>query len=623
MKRLAVGILLSVVAGLVLDACFNMEVLYYFLIAGVAVPMSLWRRRFLCLAVLGLSAANLQLNRPHDLDLAGQDLIYSGIVYGEDHYANFTKLLLHVDKILLANDTVVYHGLVEYNVFGQDVYLGRRLNIKGRIKPARSAYRPAHINGNIVSSDPNDHVLGIVFNPLRTYLDRLLKDLFTDGDYRIASGLILGGSGRLDKEMKEVFSRAGILHILAISGLHVGFVAAFFGVLFLFLPLDYRVKVAVAMCGLVVYAGVTGFRPSVCRATFMAVLFSMALISQRNVDSMHVVNVTALAFLVYNPMLLFDVGAQLSFGAVYGILYLYPRLEQNLVNRVKRRFLRILLRPMAVSFSAQAFVAPLLIYYFHRHPVFAVFTNLIVLPIASIIIFLLFVCFSIGWIWFAVAKMIAVLVSVLITILVGFSSFVASIPGSAIRVSISPAIMLPLYFLAWRRIKWIAAAVITAAACLFVLAGFADCLTVSNAARGLLVTAPDGARIFITEKNSAAQARFLDRQSVSELDYLVARSAYYPARRGYFPLPGRMQFIDLTYGDVWIRVAGGLHIRFRGREMVYSWADLKDQADQGLITYVMSNGKKEYNIHGSLYDTILGQIAVDLNKTFARLRLLF
>jgi len=575
------------------------------------------------LIVLVLSAVNVYSSRPPDSNFNERDMVYSGIVYGENHYEHYTKLLLHIDRIFLTGDTIDYHSRVEYYAFGHDVYFGKRLTIKGRLRPSRYAHRPAHLSGDIIASSTHDHVFGMIFNPARNYVDRLLSDLFRDDHYRIASGLILGGSGRLRGELKEVFSRAGVLHILAVSGLHVGFVGIFLGAFLFFIPLDYRIKFLIIVCGLIVYAGVTGFRPSVGRATLMAFLFGVAMVSQRNVSGMHIINITAIAFLLVNPLLLFDVSAQLSFGAVYGILYLYPRLQERVINRVRQRILRIILRPMAVSFSAQVFVAPLVIYYFHRLPLYAVFTNLLIVPIASVIIFLLFLCFSVGWMWFAMAKAIAVPAGIFISVLVALSDFAAKIPLSSIRLSTSPLMILPFYFLFWKRVRKPALWLIMISICLFSLARCVDCFTVCSAARGILVTTPGDEHIFLTDKVSVIQRVFLERQGITELDYLVAPSRDYPAGRGFVALPEKMHFTELTCGDMRIRISDRVRIVFRDCEMEYAWSDLRDQSERGRVTHLLSDGKSEYVVQSNLYGTVTEQMFVDMQLILHRLALFF
>ncbi len=615
--------MLSIIAGIILHTSFDTPLLYYIFAVAAAMLLSLWKRRFLYLIVVVLSAVNIYSNRPPDSDFSEHDMVYSGIVYGEDHYEHYTRLLLHIDRVFTTSDTMGYDSRAEHYAFGEDVYFGKRLMIKGRLRPSHYPHGPALLSGKVIASSPHDHIFGLIFNPLRSYVDRMLSDLLRDDQYRVASALILGGSGRLGQELKEVFSRAGVLHIMAVSGLHVGFVGIFLGAFLFFVPLDHRIKFAIIMCGLIVYAGVTGFRPSVSRATLMAFLFGLALVSQRNVSSMHVVNITAIVFLLINPLLFFDVSAQLSFGAVYGILYLYPRIEKNVIERVRQRILRIILRPMAISFSAQLFVAPIIIYYFQRLPLYAVFTNLLIVPIASIIILLLFICLCVGWLWFAVAEVIALPASIFITALVAVSDFAASIPFSSIRLNISPVMIIPFYFLFWKRMRQPALWAAVILMFLFSLARSVDCLTVCSAARGVLVTTPDGRHIFLTDNASAAQRAFLGRQGVAELEYLIAPTRDYTASRGFVALPEKMHFTELAYGDLEIHISDRIRITFGTREMEYAWSDLREQSDKGGVTHLLCDGENEYVVQSNLYGTITEQMFVDLQLALHRLAFFF
>jgi ComEC/Rec2-related protein len=619
---LAIHILLSVVSGIILQSLVNAPLLCYLSLAFFAGLLSLWKRRFLYLIILTLSAANMQLQRPVEPDLAGHDLTYSGIVVGEDNYEHFTKLLIHIDRVILPGDTIEYAVPVEYYAYKDGVFLGKRLVIKGRIGRARSAYRPNLLTGRIVSEDIPQHPFGVIFNPLRNYINDLLGKTLSRDHYSIARGLILGGSGRLGRELREVFSRAGILHILAVSGLHVGFVALFFGLMLFIVPLDYRLKFVIVMLALFMYAGVTGFRPSVCRAASMVFLFGMASILQRNVKHVHILNVTALAFLTFSPLLIFDISAQLSFAAVYGILYLYPRIDELLIGKVRKRYFRFVLRPMAVSFSAQLFVAPLLIYYFHRLSIYAVFANLLIVPLAAAIIFMLFICVATGFFWYSFVEIVSFPISGLLALLVTFSKFFARLPLSTVQLTGSPLLLFPLYFLVWKRIRRFVPWVLIAAAAVFSIAGSADCITVCTGAKSILVMLPSGEKILVCVQRTAGQRIILDRNGVHVLDYLVAPSGYYPAKNEYITLPGKMHYKKYRCGDLTIHLSGDVLVKYRNSEFECDLTDGQRSGGSGSITYWLSNGDRQFILRGYLYPSIFDQMILDARVVFARLKML-
>ena len=588
----------------------------------ICAALSFWKKHFTYGLIFLLSAVNVDLQLGN-FDFGERNLIFSGVVVGETQYQRHVKLLINIDRIFINGDTLGCDLPVEHHVYERNVFLGKRLHIKGRVRSSRFAYRPNVLSGSIIRSEVSRHPFGIVFHPIRKSIDRTLKCSLADDHYRIASGLILGGSGQLGQELRDVFTRAGILHILAVSGLHVGFVAMFIGFLLLFLPLDYRLKVFIILCGLMLYAGVTGFRPSVCRAMIMAILLGLAVILQRNVDHIHIMNIAAIVFLLVRPSLIFDVSTQLSFVAVYGILYLYPKIKAFIIARVEPRFLKVVLVPMAVSLSAQVFVAPLIVYYFHRLPVYAVLTNVVVIPLATVTIFLLFLIILVGSLCFAFVEIIAAPVSVLITVLIAISKFFANLPFSSVSLTVSPLVTFPFYLLVSTRARRIVIWLILVILFMSTLAQLADCLTVRKASGCILITTPAGENILVCAKPRSSARGLMLKEGIEELDYLVAPSPLFPVRGVYVPLPDKTHFKDLRYDDLGIHISDRVVIDFLDEVMEFDWVLPKNLQRSGEITYVLTNGKEKCVMHGQLYGSIVEQMIVDAKMVVYRISLLF
>lgn len=586
----------------------------------LAAALSLWQRPLLFIVIIMLSALNMRTQRPQRVTFGERVLTYSGVVIGEDHHEDYTKLLVQIDRLVIGKDTINCILPVEYYAFGNDIFFGKRLFIRGKTRPARYGYRPDVLTGDIIAARVEGHPFGILFRPVQKYVDDRISQLFNDEHGRIASGLIVGGSARVSGELNEVFSRAGVLHILAVSGMHVGYMAAFLGLVLFLVPVDYRFKFVIIMAGLILYAGVTGFCPSVCRATLMAFLFGIATVLQRNVDHLHIINMTAIFFLIASPLLLFDISAQLSFAAVYGIIYLYPKLEA-MIRKARRRCLKLLLNSMAVSVSAQVFVAPLLIYYFHRLPTYAIFSNLLIVPLASVITFSLFACLLVGLFWFNMAQIIALPVGFSITLLVVVSRFFASVPFSAINLIISPLLLFPSYFMGWakcrRIVVWVSIAIIS----FFSIAGSIDCLKVCSVAKGVLITLPSGATIFVSEQKQTAQRVFLRKNGVTELDYLVSPSEHCPVRSKHIMYPDKTTFVKLIEGDFEMSVGEKVAIKYQQLGLEYDLADGRGLSEDGTVTYLLARGARKHEVRGSLYDSILEQLILDAQLIVARLRL--
>lgn len=217
--------------------------------------------------------------------------------------------------------------------------------------------------------------------------------------YDIVAAMTLGEKKGISKEVRGVFSASGGAHILALSGMHLGIL---FMILSFLLPTRRWPKISVLTELLAIWAFVflIGFQPSLVRAALMLTIYSIAKMLSRNTKSMDVLVFTAALLLVISPQWLFDVGFQMSFAAVTGILMLYGPIFRFLTYREKdarqpsvwvvcRRVLFDgIVGLVLISFTAQLGVAPLVACYFGNFPTYFLLTNFIVTPAAFLIIIL-------------------------------------------------------------------------------------------------------------------------------------------------------------------------------------------------------------------------------------------
>uniref|UniRef100_UPI003216B8FD ComEC/Rec2 family competence protein n=1 Tax=uncultured Draconibacterium sp. TaxID=1573823 RepID=UPI003216B8FD len=203
----------------------------------------------------------------------------------------------------------------------------------------------------------------------------------------ILSALTLGYKRDLDRETKRVFSAAGAMHVLAVSGLHVGIIFMVFNFVFGFLKKQKtgrHVFVLLAILLLWFYAFITGLSPSVLRA---ATMFSIVIIGNnlnRRASIYNSLAASALILLLINPNNLFEVGFQLSYSAVFGIVYLYPRLEK--LWPVNNKILKFFWGLLCVSIAAQIATFPLTSFYFNQFPTFFWLTNIVIIPAIILLI---------------------------------------------------------------------------------------------------------------------------------------------------------------------------------------------------------------------------------------------
>ena len=228
-----------------------------------------------------------------------------------------------------------------------------------------------------------------------------------DREHGIASALVLGVTDRLDHELLDAYSASGSMHILAVSGLHVSII--YFILLRVFSPLNKlrggRWWVAlISLSILWLYAFVTGLTPSVLRAVTMFSFLAVARPWSRSTNIYNTLAVSAFLILLFDPFLLFSVGFQLSYMAVLGIVYLYPRILQ--VWEPDHTITVEVWKLSAVALSAQLATFPLGLLYFHQFPNYFLLSNLLVVPLSFVVLLLGLCILAISFLP-AVAMMIA------------------------------------------------------------------------------------------------------------------------------------------------------------------------------------------------------------------------
>ena len=241
----------------------------------------------------------------------------------------------------------------------------------------------AHQNEvKIIGNTPPNHLLKWAYS-LREEASKIIdKHIQTSRENGIAKALLLGIKDHLDNDVKKAYSSAGAMHVLAVSGLHVGIIYMLIHILFGKLTVSgkwgkYAFGV-ISVGSIWLYASVTGLSPSVLRA---ATMFSLVAISQASVREGNIYNTLAFAafiLLIFDPYLIYSVGFQLSFAAVVGIVYLQPKLYRLLDFR--SWLLDKAWAITCVSIAAQLATFPLSAYYFHQFPVYFLVSNLIVIP---------------------------------------------------------------------------------------------------------------------------------------------------------------------------------------------------------------------------------------------------
>ena len=269
---------------------------------------------------------------------------------------------------------------------------------------------------------------------MRSARDRLLshneKHNMSESAYAVVAAMTMGDRSGLTRELRQSYAASGASHVLALSGLHLGVIYGLLSLIFVHRRMRVLGQV-LAMVAIWAYAALVGMPPSVLRSATMLTIFAFVVLTGRRQVSLNTLAFAAVVQLVVSPLSLWDVGFQMSFLAVLGIVMLNMRLG-NLATPVwlsRWRVIGWVWSLVKVSLAAQLAVAPLSMYYFGTFPCYFLLTNLVAIPLATIIVYTSIVMYALGfWVW--MQGVVATFVGWMATLMNASLGFIASLPGA-------------------------------------------------------------------------------------------------------------------------------------------------------------------------------------------------
>ena len=217
---------------------------------------------------------------------------------------------------------------------------------------------------------------------MRSHLTAVINQNFNRESAALLNTLLLGKRSDLDENIYQQYVDAGAVHILAISGLHVGIITAILLLLLQKMPNlgFYRpLRYFILLAGLWTFALIAGASPSVLRATIMFSFVGLGTLIRRKQGRFDALMLSMLFLLLINPYYLYDVGFQLSYAAVFSIMKFYPVMRKWWLP--KNKYIRWIWSLFLVGLSAQIVVLPISLYYFHQFPILFFVANLVVVPL--------------------------------------------------------------------------------------------------------------------------------------------------------------------------------------------------------------------------------------------------
>jgi len=248
-----------------------------------------------------------------------------------------------------------------------------------------------------------------------SYILGLFKENCSDQAYRFLSAVFLGRRELLGQQ-RELFSSAGISHLLAISGLHIGLTSVILFFFLRFLGIPFRLGLGISLGFLYFYTFLTGASPSTLRAVIMYSVFSFSFFLKRRPDSFNSLGLAGLVCLLIEPSMLFTIGFQLSFLAVFAILIGYKLFSLKLP---RGRFLSYLIQIFFCSLLVTIFIAPLASYYFGKIHILGIVYNVLMIPFFTLILglnFLLLILSPFAFIAQSLGTVLSLLIAGFVTL---------------------------------------------------------------------------------------------------------------------------------------------------------------------------------------------------------------
>ena len=278
---------------------------------------------------------------------------------------------------------------------------------------------------------------------LQTSFNEMLESHLEGENLAVAKAIILGDKSMLDSETKNSFSATGAMHVLAVSGLHIGLILQIMMEVAKFFSRFISRKRAVLsiLILLWIYSILTGFSPSVIRSIFMFTILVLAQFFGKEQNNINSLFFSAFVLLLFQPMFLFDIGFQLSYLAMVGIYTLYRPIESW--YQPKNKIIKYFWQGTAVGFAAQCMTVPLTLYYFHQFPNYFAIANLGLMVVSGLVLGLGIALFALHYIPL-IGKLTGFLLMISIAGMLWFIQWVEHLPGAVAYGFNLPFIFVPI-----------------------------------------------------------------------------------------------------------------------------------------------------------------------------------
>ncbi len=292
----------------------------------------------------------------------------------------------------------------------------------------------------------NSNIIKQLSLKVKQDINSKIEKYFMEPVSSVLKSMIIGDKSSIESDLKSDFINTGLIHILVISGLHIGFIVAIFLFVFKLFNLPLKTVYILTIPAIFFYAILTGSNPPAIRATIMASCILLSLVLDRESLIYNSICLAALIILAYNPQYLFTASMQLSFVATIGIIYFYPKIY-NSFSKIKNKFCKYILSIFCVTLSVQIALIPILIFYFGKFSVISFIANILIISVVGFVVALSFIFYIFTFISISVASYISILLSHTLNLILMVIHYFANLNYSVMETTIPDIKEIILYYL--------------------------------------------------------------------------------------------------------------------------------------------------------------------------------
>lgn len=278
-------------------------------------------------------------------------------------------------------------------------------------------------------------------------IEKQIDKYFKGSVSSVLKSMITGNKYVLDKDTKEDFIDTGLIHILVISGLHIGFCVVIFMFVFKLFCLKLKYIYLLTIPTLFFYTLLTGSNAPAVRSAIMASCLLITLVLDRESLVYNALALSALIILIFNPQTLFTASFQLSFFATLGIVYLYPKFN-TCFGIIQNKYIRNIWDVTSVTLSAQIALIPLLVFYFYKLSVISFILNLLIVPIIPMVMGLSFAFYISSLISYHLTLIISFVLNFILKLILYIINYSSNFSFSIFYFAVPSIVVIIFYYIA-------------------------------------------------------------------------------------------------------------------------------------------------------------------------------